>query len=357
MKRQTARTDVAATAPRSPAGSLRVQIVGAGIIALTAFIATVAGARMVIASAPDVATAALVENPVLTSRSSASALPVVPMASVKDVASLRPAGELAMARGWMYTSVVQFAPVESSEAEEVMPLPMPGDQVASAPVPLPKPRIAELSVSKEDMAQSEAEANGTLAAAPVPQSNPLRGSEPKVASLAPVDSAVTDQPPSATDPITGLSMPKPGDKFAIYDIKAKVVYMPNGERMEAHSGFGDMMDDIRHVTVSMRGPTPPNEYELYPREALFHGVEALRLRPVGNGKMYGRNGFLTHSYLLGERGDSNGCISFKDYDKFLAAYKRGEVKRVIVVAELPKSIAPPVLTPANRLLSWLNISK
>ena len=41
----------------------------------------------------------------------------------------------------------------------------------------------------------------------------------------------------------------------------------------------------------MRGPTPPHLYELTPREALFHGVEALRMTPVGDGKMYGRDGF------------------------------------------------------------------
>ncbi|OZA84789.1 MAG: hypothetical protein B7X76_06125, partial [Azorhizobium sp. 39-67-5] len=46
--------------------------------------------------------------------------------------------------------------------------------------------------------------------------------------------------------------------------------------MEAHSGYGAMFDDPRHVSKKMRGPTPPNVYNLRMREALFHGVEAIR---------------------------------------------------------------------------------
>jgi hypothetical protein len=38
--------------------------------------------------------------------------------------------------------------------------------------------------------------------------------------------------------------------------------------------------------------------------------------------------------MLGPNGDSNGCVSFKDYDAFLQAYVRGEVKRLTVVARL-----------------------
>ncbi|MDR6871919.1 hypothetical protein J2Y55_002932 [Bosea sp. BE125] len=120
---------------------------------------------------------------------------------------------------------------------------------------------------------------------------------------------------------------------AIYDISARTVYMPNGDRLEAHSGLGDKMDDPRFVHVRMHGATPPHTYDLTEREALFHGVRALRLNPVGgSGAIHGRAGLLTHTYLLGPNGDSNGCVSFKDYDKFLQAYLRGEVKRLVVVA-------------------------
>jgi hypothetical protein len=120
---------------------------------------------------------------------------------------------------------------------------------------------------------------------------------------------------------------------AIYDISAGVVHMPNGEKLEAHSGLGDKFDDTSAVHIRMRGPTPPGTYELKEREALFHGVRALRMNPIGgSGTIHGRSGILAHTYMLGPRGDSNGCVSFKNYDRFLQAYLRGEVKRLVVVA-------------------------
>ena len=86
------------------------------------------------------------------------------------------------------------------------------------------------------------------------------------------------------------------------------------------------------MTEVDRGATPPHLYELTPREEIFHGVQALRLNPIGEGDMFGRNGLLAHSFMLGPRGDSNGCVSFKDYDAFLKAYQSGQVKRLAVVA-------------------------
>jgi hypothetical protein len=61
-------------------------------------------------------------------------------------------------------------------------------------------------------------------------------------------------------------------------------------------------------------------------------VRALRLIPVDETKVFGRTGLLAHSYMLGPNGDSNGCVSFRDYDAFLQAYRNGEVKRLVVVA-------------------------
>jgi hypothetical protein len=121
---------------------------------------------------------------------------------------------------------------------------------------------------------------------------------------------------------------------AIYDVAAHTVYMPNGKRLEAHSGLGNRLDDPRYVNERMRGATPPNVYELQPREALFHGVQALRLIPIGGGDVYGRTGLLAHTYMLGPNGDSNGCVSFRNYNAFLQAYQNGEVRRLVVVARL-----------------------
>jgi hypothetical protein len=122
---------------------------------------------------------------------------------------------------------------------------------------------------------------------------------------------------------------------AVYDISARTVYMPSGQRLEAHSGLREHLDDPRYVHLRMRGPTPPHLYDLRPREALFHGVEALRLNPVGGGgAIYNRAGLLAHTYMLGPNGDSNGCVSFRDYEAFLNAYKRGEIRRLAVVSHL-----------------------
>jgi hypothetical protein len=121
---------------------------------------------------------------------------------------------------------------------------------------------------------------------------------------------------------------------AIYDIVAHVVYLPNGRRLEAHSGLGGYMDDPRYINAKGRGPTPPNVYDLTLREELFHGVRAIRLTPVDDGKMFGRDGILAHTYMLGSNGQSNGCVSFSDYQAFLNAYLSGEVNRIVVVEHL-----------------------
>jgi hypothetical protein len=122
---------------------------------------------------------------------------------------------------------------------------------------------------------------------------------------------------------------------AVYDIAAKTVYLPDGTRLEAHSGLGSKMDDVRYSHVRMQGVTPPHIYELKPREALFHGVPALRLTPIGGEeKIYGRDGLLAHSYMLGPSGQSNGCVSFKDYYAFLDAYKNKGIRRLAVLAKV-----------------------
>jgi hypothetical protein len=126
---------------------------------------------------------------------------------------------------------------------------------------------------------------------------------------------------------------------AVYDISARTVTLPDGTRIEAHSGLGPLLDDTRAVNEADRGATPPHLYELTMREEIFHGVQALRLNPIGGGDMFGRNGLLAHPYMLGPRGDSNGCVSFKDYDAFLRAFQNGQVKRLAVVTRLDMTTA------------------
>ena len=134
--------------------------------------------------------------------------------------------------------------------------------------------------------------------------------------------------------------PAADDHTAIYDIAAQRVYLPNGQRLEAHSGYGNYLDDPRYVSEKDMGPTPPNVYDLTLREEPFHGVRAIRLNPVGGGNMYGRDGMLAHSYMLGPNGQSNGCVSFNDYPAFLNAVLSGEVNRLVVVEHLAGTPSP-----------------
>ncbi|RTL94922.1 MAG: DUF2778 domain-containing protein [Hyphomicrobiales bacterium] len=132
--------------------------------------------------------------------------------------------------------------------------------------------------------------------------------------------------------------PSMGNGVAVYDISARTVYMPDGSRLEAHSGLGSMVDQPRFVNRKNVGPTPPDTYNLSMRESRFHGVEAIRLTPASGSNKYGRNGLLAHTYMLrGGRAESNGCVVFKDYHRFLAAYKSGKIKRLVVVPRLTRS--------------------
>jgi hypothetical protein len=134
------------------------------------------------------------------------------------------------------------------------------------------------------------------------------------------------------------------DSFtAVYDISARTVYLPNGAKLEAHSGLGNLKDDPTHVNERNVGATPPAVYDLKPRERLFHGVAALRMSPLDGSATLGRAGLLAHSYMLGPAGDSNGCVSIKDYDKFLAAFQKGEIKRLVVVTSLTDASRRPML--------------
>ena len=159
----------------------------------------------------------------------------------------------------------------------------------------------------------------------------LWGSPVRVASLSPLDS-VRESDTAARGNIPTMPYDR---QMAVYVISHKKVYLPDGTELEAHSGYGDYMDDPRFARLRMRGVTPPHVYDLKMREALFHGVEAIRMLPIGGSdEIFGRDGILAHSYLLGPRGQSHGCVSFKDYDAFLDAFKEGKISRIAVLAKL-----------------------
>ncbi len=187
-----------------------------------------------------------------------------------------------------------------------------------------------------EAAPADAPAAGKTAASPGPRA-PVRSA----AKLPPATAAAPVPTPAPSKKIRTADLSQDPNlhvdatnKTAIYDISAHVVYLPNGRRLEAHSGLGQHMDDVRYVNLKARGPTPPNVYQLTFREELFHGVRAIRLNPVDETRMYGRDGILAHTYMLGPKGDSNGCISFADYNAFLNAFQRGEIDKIVVVEHL-----------------------
>ncbi|WP_410712079.1 DUF2778 domain-containing protein [Bradyrhizobium sp. BEA-2-5] len=155
-------------------------------------------------------------------------------------------------------------------------------------------------------------------------------------SFASADANVTGSIPSTLDqnPMFGGAPPYERDT-AVYDITAKAVYLPDGTKLEAHSGLGSNLDDPRSSHLKMVGVTPPHIYTLKPREALFHGVPALRLTPIGGeSAIHGRDGLLAHTFMLGPNGDSNGCVSFKDYYAFLDAYRNKGIRKLAVLARI-----------------------
>ena len=276
-----------------------------------------------------------------------------PVRTVMDVRNFHAAGELPPPQNWLFDpAVMPVRPAVVAAVPVPSPTTTPTVEVASVvPLPMANPLFAGRVMPGD-------EPEDTLTLAPLPPRKPgipAPAAPAEVAMLPPpmeedMAPEAVEPPPAVTQPEAKdeLRYPTAEDRFAIYDIRAKKLYLPSGKKLEAHSGYGDKFDDVRYVHVKMLGPTPPNRYKLRMREALFHGTEAVRMTPVGDGKMYGRNGFLLHPYLLGPRGDSNGCISLADYDAFLASFKRGEVEEVIVVEAMPKATEP-----TSPLLSWL----
>lgn len=233
---------------------------------------------------------------------------------------------------------VPAVPETTPPAVEATPdLPLPEVKQAALNIPLPTPRPASLRAApNEGPSRGEiAQANKAAALAAIAQPKltifeKLFGRQEKGPAL-----AFASPDGGVSSDGSSLAPGRFDRQTAIYDISARTVYLPSGRKLEAHSGLGKKMDDPRYVHVRMHGPTPPHTYDLSMRESLFHGVEAIRLNPVGGAaSIHGRTGLLAHTYMLGPNGDSNGCVSFKDYDAFLRAYKNNEIKRLVVVAKL-----------------------
>lgn len=208
-------------------------------------------------------------------------------------------------------------------------------QQAGAPdVPLPRsrPAAADIAVAAADTAPQAdvtAKPDRTL----LHKLSALFPARLTLASLTPGDGLFRSHPDLQSLGYDGQT--------AVYDISAHSVYLPNGLTLEAHSGLGSLKDDPEHVQARNAGATPPAVYDLRPREKLFHGVRALRMIPADGSDTLGRAGLLVHSFMLGPDGDSNGCVSIRDYVRFRKAYDEGEINRLVVV---PTMTAAPATT-------------
>ena len=215
--------------------------------------------------------------------------------------------------------IAMRAPAPARQAQNI-PLPSPNPSVAPSAA-TPTPQIRTLQVST--VPQRERAAGERVATTTPTLFERIFGKRP----------APTLAYASVDDGDSGLDGASLNDgQTAVYNISAHTVYMPDGTRLEAHSGLGSMLDNPHYAAARDRGVTPPNVYDLQLREAPFHGVQALRLIPKDEAKVFGRSGLLAHSFMLGPNGDSNGCVSFRDYEAFLHAYMNHEVKRLVVVA-------------------------
>ena len=233
--------------------------------------------------------------------------------------------------------------------EELPETPAPPPVSAAAPV-APAPVAVIVPLPRSRPAAADMPAPGPVLA--------LATTTPPTTPVIPLTDSAPQQPPQrsalqkfsdmmkAKMTIASLGLGRAPDlgalgydnETAVYDITAHAIYLPNGTVMEAHSGMGNLRDDPDHVNMPMVGATPPAMYSLKPREKEFHGVAALRMTPAEGSDIGGRSGLLVHSYMLGPKGDSNGCISVRDFDRFRKAYDEGQFNHIAVVSSVKAMI-------------------
>jgi hypothetical protein len=230
-----------------------------------------------------------------------------------------------MSRDWR-TAFVDQAGLGEGRADEDDPHESTPSVQAGIPLPRSRPATADLE-SRPGSALAQADEAARPGSRTLLQKlSDLLPGHITLASLTPDGGLFRQGPDLASLGYDNLT--------AVYDISAHAVYLPNGLSLEAHSGIGSLRDDPEHVGVPNAGATPPAVYELKPRERLFHGVQALRMIPADGSTTNGRSGLLAHSYMIGPNGDSNGCVSIRNYDRFLKAFQDGEVNHLVVVPSL-----------------------
>jgi hypothetical protein len=220
--------------------------------------------------------------------------------------------------------------------ETAIPLPLPRpDSIAR--LDIPHQEFGRQEFGRQDFAPQDIAPQAAVRTVPVVV-------EPQLAMLPPQakpESGIFDKlfgdPDRAAKAVLAAN-----PNAVLYDIAKRAVYLPDGQKLEAHSGYGQYMDDLESMHRKDVGVTPPNVYAVSFREKPFHGVRALRMKPVGSGNMYGRDGILAHSFLLGAEGASNGCISVRDYDKFVQAFEDGKFSQIIVLRSAEEPVPSQV---------------
>ena len=114
----------------------------------------------------------------------------------------------------------------------------------------------ERAASPRDPAETEPR----VAALP----SPTKSASPAAGPLVP-EVATAARPPfnsgtrAAKARQASVAPPDKKNRTAFYDISAQVVYLPDGRRLEAHSGHGSYMDNARYIHIKNKGrhrPTP-----------------------------------------------------------------------------------------------------
>jgi hypothetical protein len=211
-------------------------------------------------------------------------------------------------------------PARAARVEEARPAPEP--RVAEQP--RMSPRVAARRLRAQPQMQAENDPRGFF--------EKLFGSDNAKPEKGPQLAYASPDGGSALKLSRGMfAAARPSEGVAVYNISTHTVTLPNGTQLEAHSGLGAYFDNPNGVHLRMKGATPPATYRLSLREAIFHGVQALRLTPIDS-NVHGRSGLLAHTFMLGPRGDSNGCVAFRNYRAFLEAYQSGQIRHLKVVS-------------------------
>ena len=256
----------------------------------------------------------------------------------------------AIENGYLLASLIpsdeagDLADVLSSDAVDASPVETAALDPVEVPIPSRRPALDKLAPRESDEKPIAAVPEKPIAAAP---RKPIFAAPDKPAAASPKARSDRAAPllayasPDEGKPTVGGAFRNlfnsgpsvaAGKGVAVYNISAGTVTMPDGQVLEAHSGIGHMADNPKYINVKMNGPTPPDTYKLKMRERRFHGVEAIRMLPVDGKVKHGRDGFLTHSELLrGRKNQSHGCVAFKDYNRFLNAFKKGKVTHIVVI--------------------------